>query len=152
MTEYEMASLHSQISGNLGSQLTNFLTIVSLYLGAGYLVSHRMSFSAAVTFSSMFVLVSLAQVFTMFNTMRSWTGLAAEMHSVAAKGGALAWHSTANLPSSVPTFGPIGGAVIFSVVVAAAVYFFFASRRYNKRLEAQASVSNTTAVEAAIAA
>lgn len=48
MTAYELASLHTQIGDNMNAQLSNWLAIVSLYLGAGYLLAHRLSLAAAI--------------------------------------------------------------------------------------------------------
>lgn len=147
MTEYEMASLFTQMSDNLGTQLTNFLTIASLYLGAGYLVAHRMSRSSAVVFTGMFLVVNLGLIVLIVNSTRSWMGLAREMQGVVGRGGGLAWHQVAGMPSWVQVSMPVSSALLLFAVVAGAVYFFFSSRLSNLKAEARAA-ANPAAVTA----
>lgn len=137
MTEYEMASLFTQMGDNLGTQLTNFLTVTSLYLGAGYLVAHRMSRSSAIVFTGMFLVVNLGLIVLIVNSTRSWMGLAREMQAALGKGGGLAWHQVANMPAWVQVSMPVNSALLLTAVVAGAVYFFFSSRQTNLKAEAK---------------
>jgi len=143
MTEYEMATLFTQMSDNLGTQLTNFLTIASLYLGAGYLVAHRMSLPAAIVFTGMFLIVNLGLIVLIFNSTRSWMGLAREMQGAAGRGGGLAWHQVADMPSWVQSTMPVNSLLLLFAVVAGAVYFFFSSRSASLKAEARAAAKTT---------
>jgi hypothetical protein len=39
MTGFELASLHAQLAETVNAQLANWIAILSVYLGAGYLVA-----------------------------------------------------------------------------------------------------------------
>lgn len=131
MTEYELASLFTAISQTLGAQLSNYLTVVSLYLGAGYLVAHRLSLSSAIAFTGIFLVVNIGLITVTYTTIRGQMGLARQIHEVAEQGKGLQWHQGATMPAWVPTYMPMNSVILLTVVVLGAVYFFFASRRHN---------------------
>lgn len=135
MTEFELASLHAQIGDNLAAALTNYLTIVSLYLGAGFLVAHRLALPSAVTFTSIFLVVNAEIVFAMFNAFRTSMGVAGQIRALAEQGKGLAWHHAATIPAWAQTYVPVFSAILLTAVVVGAVYFFFASRRHNLKTQ-----------------
>jgi hypothetical protein len=131
MTEYELASLFAQISQTLNAQLSNYLTVVSLYLGAGYLVAHRLTLPSAITFTGIFLVMNLGLITVTIATVRGQMGVARQIHEFAEQGKGLQWHQGAAMPSWVPAYMPMNSAILLTVIALGAVYFFFASRRHN---------------------
>lgn len=136
MTEYELASLNTQINDNMSSLLTNFITILSLYLGAGYLIAHRLTERTAIVFTGIFVLMYLGFCSGLYGAIRQQMGLFQEIRTFAAAGKGLAWHPWVGMPDWGAVI-PLAIAVFnLSVVLIGAIYFFFSSRRQNLRREA----------------
>jgi hypothetical protein len=131
MTEYELASLFTAISQTLGAQLSNYLTVVSLYLGAGYLVAHRLTLASAIIFTGIFLVVNLGLIQVTYTTLKGQMGVALQIKAFAEQGKGLQWHQGALMPDWVPTYMPVNGVILLTVIVLGAVYFFFASRRHN---------------------
>lgn len=132
MTPYELASLHTQIGDNMNAQLSNWLTILSLYLGAGYLLSHRLSMTAAVTLSALFVVLTGSWTLVLYRTFLSFVGVSLEIRKLAEQHAGLEWHQAALTPLTAVTTFPIGSTIMLWVGIVAAVVFFFATRRQNK--------------------
>lgn len=132
MTAYELASLHAQLGQTVNAQLANWLAILSVYLGAGYLVAHRMSFPAAVAVSFIGggTLVLFARMIS--QSLESFVGVSAEIQKLARGGGGLEWHQATKIPTFMIEWFPTNSFVAMLVVVAAAIYFFFSSRHQNR--------------------
>lgn len=131
MTAYELASLHAQVGQTVNALLSNFLAALSVYLGAGYFVSHRMSLSSAVAMSVIAagVLAGMANEISRF--MQTFVGVSAEIQKVAARNEGLEWHQAVRLPAFAIDWFPTVSFILMLVIVAVAVYFFFSSRRQN---------------------
>jgi hypothetical protein len=141
MTAYELASLHAQISDNVNAQLTNFLTLLSLYLGAGYLIAHRLTLWSAIALTGIFVVVESGFSTVMYRTLASLIGLSREIRKLAEQGQDLQWHQAVGMPDWVLNWLPTNSLILLWVIVVAAVYFFFASRRHNMENQSPASAS-----------
>jgi hypothetical protein len=131
MTAYELAALYVQTSDNVAAQFTNWITILSLYLGAGYLVAHRLTFASALVFTGIFVIVAVGSANVMVRAIVSLMGVGHEIRVLAEQGKGLTWHQAAVVPAYFETAFPVGSAVLLGVVLIGAVYFFFSSRREN---------------------
>lgn len=136
MTAYELVSLHTQIGDNMNAQLSNWLTILSLYLGAGYLLAHRLSMTAAVTLSAIFVMLTGGWTVVLYRTFLSFVGVSLEIRKLAG----LEWHQAAFTPLDSLTGFPIGSMIMLWVGIVAAVVFFFSTRRQNKAQQSQADL------------
>jgi hypothetical protein len=145
MTEYELAALYAQMGDNVAAQFTNWVTILSIYLGAGYLVAHRLTFGSALVFTGIFVVVGGGAANVMVQAIRGLMGVAHEIRLFAEQGKGLAWHQAALAPAFAETTFPIGSGVLLAVVLIGAVYFFWSSRRQGLKTaavaQAQASVA-----------
>lgn len=131
MTAYELASLHAQILQTANAQLANWLAVLTVYLGAGYIVAHRLSLLNAIALS--FVAVSSLVVFALSisRTVRTFIGVSQEIQEVAARNDGLERHQAIGLSPGAMSWMETTVLVILLTLVAVAVYFFFSSRRRN---------------------
>ena len=131
MTAYELASLHAQIGQTINAQLANWLAILSVYLGAGYLVAHRISFPSAIALTIMaaVTLGSFARLIS--QTVGSFVGVSDEIKKISRQGGGLEWHQATTVPDFAKEWFPTNSFISMLVIVAFAIYFFFSSRRHN---------------------
>ena len=140
MTAYELASLHAQIGDNVNAQLTNFLTLLSLYLGAGYLIAHRLTLWSAIAFTGIFVIVESGYSLVMFRTLGSVVGVSREIRRLAEQGQGLEWHQAMITPGWVLDRLPTTSLIMLLAVLLGAVYFFFASRAHNLKAQTPAPI------------
>ncbi len=138
MTAYELASLHAQVGETINALLANWLAMLSLYLGAGYLVAHRMSLSSALAVNVIAISVLAGYANEVSRFTRTFVGVSAEIQKVAASHGGLEWHQAVHLPAFAIAWFPTFSFIMMMIVIAAAVYFFFSSRRQNLNVAAQA--------------
>lgn len=131
MTAYELASLHSQISDNLNAQLTNWLAILSVYLGAGFLIAHRLTLLSAVAVSGIFVLLLGSYANVMFRSLRGLMGLVLQIRKFAEQGAGLEWHEALLMPAFSIDMFPIASLIMMWLGIIGAIYFFFSSRHQN---------------------
>jgi len=139
MTAYELASLHTQIGDNMNAQLSNWLAIVSLYLGAGYLLAHRLSLAAAIALSGIFLLIAGGWTMVFFRTFQSFVGVSREIRKLAGTDASLEWHQAAQTPDSVLANFPMMSTIFLWVIILGALFFFLSSRRQNLKALAPAA-------------
>ena len=135
MTAYEMGSLHAQLGDNINAQFSNWLAILSLYLGAGYLIAHRLSLSSAVALTGVFVVLLGVFTFSMFRTLTGFVGLSREIRALAEQGKGLEWHAAATMPAWALDLFTTNAMVMLWLAIVGAVYFFFSSRRQNLKTQ-----------------
>ena len=135
MTAYELASLHAQLADNINAQLTNWLAILSVYLGAGYLVAHRLSLSSAIALNGVFLLILGGFTLSMFRTMDGFRGLSLEVRAFAEQGRGLEWHQAVTTPSFAIDWFAVNAMVLLWLALVGAVYFFFSSRHQNMKAQ-----------------
>ena len=135
MTAYEMASLHAQFADNLNAALGNWLAILTVYLGSGYLVAHRLTLSSAIALSGVFLLVLGGFSLVMFRAMTSWVGVGREIRRLAEQGKGLEWHQAATTPAWVLDTFATNSLIMMWIAIVASGYFFFSSRRQNLKTQ-----------------
>ena len=138
MTAYELASLHTQIGDNINAQLSNWLAIVSLYLGAGYLLAHRLSLLSAIALSTIFLVILGGWTVQLLRAMQNWVGVSNEIRKLSEKSSGLEWHQAALVPPDTLAFFPVGGTITLWIIILAALSFFFSSRRQNLKTQPRA--------------
>jgi hypothetical protein len=132
MTEYEMASLFTEMRLALDGQVQVFFTMLVAFLVASYLVAHKLTRSMAAVVVGLFLVTALGGSAGIYRQAQAMGGLAREMKAAASSGKGLAWHPVAEIQEWALQIGSVGGLFIFLVATAAAVYFFFHCRRVNR--------------------
>ena len=136
MSNYELASLYAQTGQTVNMQMANWLATLSVYLGAGYLVSHRLKLSMAIVLSlfAAMLLGSFAGVIA--TQLEVVTGVSAEMQKIAQSGGGLEWHPAVRVSASWIKWFPLVSKIMMWMGILMAVYFFFSMRREHLRAAA----------------
>ena len=135
MTAYELASLHSQLGAQVNLMLQNFIAILSLYVGAGFLVAHRLKLASAIMVTLLFLVADGGSVPRIVGVLKSWVGVSGEIRALAAQGHGLAWHEAVFMaPWQLDNF-PIGSAIILWGLLLGAICFFFAHRHSSLQSE-----------------
>lgn len=135
MQPSEFVMLQAQLGETINAQLANWLTILSIYLGAGYLVAHRMKLHSAILVTVIAVLPLAGFALQIASILRVWTATIREIKALGQPGDPLAWHPAAQTPDWFVNYFPANSLVLMFVVIAAAMYFFFSMRAEQLRLE-----------------
>jgi pheromone shutdown protein TraB len=144
MTEYEMISTFQATTALALAILASFMTLISAYLAAGYLASHRISLSMAMFVSVLFVVFAAGLISGMTNARNFNVALLGEMRSYADAGKGLTW--TPGYKSPRTLVGPIMDYTIIIILVLSvvgSVYFFFQCRRMNRHVEMEPKATAT---------
>jgi hypothetical protein len=141
MTEYEMASLHAELTSLLGITFTGFFTVLSAFLVASYLVAHKLTRTMAVIALGMFVFFCVGATMINYRTMLSLGGLTLEMLKIAQAGSGLTWHSAADISEWAPGILRGLGVALYSIATIVGIYFFFHCRRVNRKAELEAGTA-----------
>ena len=128
MTAYELASLHAQLGQTINAQLANWLAILSIYLGAGYLFAHRMALWSAIAATFMAALTLTSFALTISRTLSSLVGVSAEIQKLAHNGGGLEWHEATRMTAFWIAWFPTNSLILMTAFVVISVYFFFSTR------------------------
>jgi len=131
MTVYELASLHAQILQTANAQLANWLAVLTVYLGAGYIVAHRLSLPSAIALSLVAVSALVVFALSISRTVQTFIGVSQEIQKIAARRDGLEWHQAIGLSPGAMSWMETSVLLILLTLVAVAVYFFFSSRRHN---------------------
>ena len=141
MTEYEMASLANDMTGTASVLFLNWISVVTAFLVAGYLVSHRMNGWMIATLLLVYSYVYYGMVIPMFGQIANLQGLGRKMEAFANAGSGLEWHSigTRGLPPQwVWSATDIVNVVAFAVVYLVSIAFFVQCRHMNRNAEVAA--------------
>lgn len=135
MSEYELASLHTQMFGLIFSANVALFGVVSAFMVASFLAAHRLSRTMAFLAVLLFTLYAVGAVIATIASGLNFMRLSAYMHDFAAAGRGLSWHLTSQSTAEEARY------ISFSVTVAsvllshcAAIIFFFHCRHVNGKL------------------
>lgn len=131
MSEFELASLHSQMYVQAQAALSTLLTVMSGFLIVSYLAAHRLDRTMIGIGLTLYVGFSTFLVLGASRTMATYAGLSQQIVTFAQNGRGLAWHGATTAPIWLLELLPLFVVVAGSIGVAASVYFFFHCRRMN---------------------
>lgn len=138
MSEFEMAYLMNDMMGTASTEFLNWVSVVTAFLAAGYIVSHRLDrwMIGAVLF--VYSYTYLGMVRPMLVQIANIQGLAGKMETFAKAGKGLDWHAVSHglLPQWLIDAEDITNVVTFALVYLVTVAFFFQQRRFNRKAEA----------------
>jgi hypothetical protein len=138
MTEYEMASLVTDMQAALAAGSIELATIVSGFLVAGYVAAHRLSRLMIAIVLGVYTFWFFGAAFILSRQFISLSGLVTEIHNFATAAKGLQWHAAAGeIPSEwmMNSLGPVVSYFIFPIMFAGSVVFFFHCRRVNRKAE-----------------
>lgn len=139
MSEYEMASLHTELFNAIQSSVTVMLSVLSGFLLISYFAAHRLDrLTAAVgllTFCG-YVVLNFAGT---SGLLLSYARLTHKIREAAAAGAGLEWHNAARAPAWVVDALSPAMLLAGALVIVVSVLFFFRCRRVNRMAEAAAS-------------
>lgn len=133
MSEFELASLHSQMYVQAQSALGTLLTVLSGFLIVSYLAAHRLDRTTIAVGLAIYVGFGTFLVLGASRTMATYAGLSLEIAKYAQSGRGLAWHGATSAPIWVLDMMPLFAITAGSIGIATSVYFFFHCRRMNRK-------------------
>lgn len=135
MSEYELASLHTQMLGLIFSAIVAQFGVLSAFMVASFLAAHRLSRTMAIIAILLFVTYFVGSIIPILATTVSFLSLSDYMRAYAASGRGLSWHLTAR-PVSLELRNISFGFTLVSLFLAhlAAIIFFFHCRHVNGKL------------------
>lgn len=128
MQPADFSMLYAQLGETINAQLANWLTILSIYLGAGYLVAHRLKIYSAIFVSLIAILPLAGFAWQISASLSVWAATIREIKALGQSGGPLAWHPAAQAPDFFLDYFAANSLVLMLIVIAAAAYFFFTMR------------------------
>jgi hypothetical protein len=138
MSEYEMASLHTELFNAVQSSVTVLLSVLSGFLLISFFAAHRLDRITAAVGLATFIGYVLLNVAGTSGALISYARLTHEMRAYAASGQGLEWHNAARAPSWVVDALSPAILVAGAVVLLASVHFFFRCRHINRTTDVTA--------------
>lgn len=125
MTDYEILSLFSEFGANTQTVFMNYVTVLSAFLIAGFLVADRLSKTMTIVLVALFSVVAFQQGTALLLHWGDQVGLMADIRGREALG----WHGSARVG---PLIGALFNITYFVAVIGGyvgALVFFFSRRR-----------------------
>ncbi len=132
MTEYELVSLLQTQINTIGTEIMDYFTILTAFLVAGYVASHRLTRSMAIFVTIMFVVSALFFVVSVMGDYEVTKVMMGELRSMAATGAGFQWvHRAQQSPLAADVISNVALIMMLSGIVGG-VYFFFQSRQHDR--------------------
>jgi hypothetical protein len=132
MTEYELVSLLQTQINTIGVEIMDYFTILTAFLVAGYVASHRLTLSMALFVTVMFVVSALFFVASVMGDYEVTKVMMSELRRLADTGTGFRWvHRAQQSPLVADIISDVALMMMLSGILGG-VYFFFQSRRHNR--------------------
>jgi hypothetical protein len=153
MSEFEMAYLLTEMQMAASTGFGVMLTVVSGFLVAGYVISHRLNAAMIAIILFLYTWYTFVSINILARIQMSIFGLLEKMKAEAAGGKGLEWHAVNTLPTStyITEYGVILAFAMGAAMYLGSILFFFIARHMNLRQEKLAKANASAAAQAASA-
>lgn len=134
MTEYEMASLLTDMMDSLAAAATFNFAVLTTFLIASFAAAHRLTRTMSAVVLGLFLLASISLIAAMYGQLAALAGLVERMREYAHEGAGLSWHIATTVPSWTMEFARYLGPITFLAGTFAAIYFFFHCRSSHRAI------------------